>query len=192
MDSFYQQIQGEQPPWLVQGCQVSHSTFHFWGSTSIPGKLGGVVDHSTMSMCMLSLFSRVWLFATLWTIAHQASLFMGLSRQEYLSGLPYPPPGDLPHSGIKPMSPMAPGLQTHFFTVEPLGKPYPMMATSLILFRGCHHGREYLCSVFTHICCSLFQLLYKCSWKLPLVLKDLRACALLTRLWIRWGQNDFL
>ena len=45
---------------------------------------------------MLSHFSRVWLFVTLWTIAHQAPLSMGFSRQEYWSGLPFPPPGNCP------------------------------------------------------------------------------------------------
>ena len=43
--------------------------------------------------CKLSRLSRVWLFATLWTVAHQAPLSMGFSRQEYWSGLPYPPQG---------------------------------------------------------------------------------------------------
>ena len=55
-------------------------------------------------VCMLTCFSRVWLFATLWTAAHQAPLSMGFSRQEYWSGLPCPPPGDLPDPGIKPLS----------------------------------------------------------------------------------------
>ena len=45
------------------------------------------------------LLSR--LFATSWTLAHQAPLFMGLSQQEYWSGLPFPPPGNLPDPGIK-------------------------------------------------------------------------------------------
>ena len=49
--------------------------------------------------------SRVRLFATLWTVAHQASLSMGFSRQEYWSGLPFPSPGDLPDPGIEPGSP---------------------------------------------------------------------------------------
>ena len=44
-------------------------------------------------------------FVTPWTVAHQASLSMEFSRQEYLSGLPFPSPGDLPNSGIKPGSP---------------------------------------------------------------------------------------
>ena len=48
--------------------------------------------------------SHVQLFATPWTVAHQAPLFMGFSRQEHWSGLPCPPPGDLPHPRIKPRS----------------------------------------------------------------------------------------
>ena len=49
--------------------------------------------------------SRVQLFATPWTVAYQAPLSMGFSRQEYWSGLPFPSPGDLPDPGIKPGSP---------------------------------------------------------------------------------------
>ena len=49
--------------------------------------------------------SRVRLFATLWTVGHQAPPSMGFSRQEYWSGLPFPSPGDLPDPGIKPRSP---------------------------------------------------------------------------------------
>ena len=51
-----------------------------------------------------TLFSRIRLFATLWIVARQASLSMGFSRQEYWSGLPCPPPGDLPDPGIESMS----------------------------------------------------------------------------------------
>ena len=49
--------------------------------------------------------SRVPLFATPWTVAHQVPLSMGFSRQEYWSGLPFPSPGDLPDPGIEPRSP---------------------------------------------------------------------------------------
>ena len=52
----------------------------------------------------LSHFSRVRLSATLWTVAHRAPLSRGFSRQEYWSGLPCPPRGDLPDPGIKPVS----------------------------------------------------------------------------------------
>ena len=53
--------------------------------------------------CMLNCFSCIWLFATLWTVAHQAPLSMGFYRQEYWSGLPCPPPGDLSNPGIEPL-----------------------------------------------------------------------------------------
>ena len=49
--------------------------------------------------------SRVRLFATPWTVAHQAPLSMGFSRQEYWSGLPFPSLGDLSNPGIEPRSP---------------------------------------------------------------------------------------
>ena len=58
-------------------------------------------------VCVLSRFSRVWLFVTPRTVAHQAPLSMGFSRQEYWSGLPCPPPGDLPNPGIEPKSLMS-------------------------------------------------------------------------------------
>ena len=64
--------------------------------------------------------SRVRLFATLWTVAHQAPPFMGFSRQEYWSGLPFPSLGDLPDPGIEPRSP---ALEANALTSEPPGKP---------------------------------------------------------------------
>ena len=72
---------------------------------------------------MLSYFSRVRLFATLWTVAYQAPLSIGFSRQEYWSGLPYPAPGDLPDPGIKPVSLTAPALLGRFFATSAPGKP---------------------------------------------------------------------
>ena len=56
-------------------------------------------------VCMFSCFNCVQLFVTIWTVACQAPLSMGLSRQEYWSGLPCPPIGYLPNPGIKPRSP---------------------------------------------------------------------------------------
>ena len=73
-------------------------------------------------VCVLSHFSCVRLFETLWTIAHQAPLSMGFSRQEYWSELPCPPPGGLPDSGIEPVSPGILALQVDFFFAEPPGK----------------------------------------------------------------------
>ena len=54
----------------------------------------------SLGFCVYVL-SRVWLFATPWTVAHQAPLSMGFSRQEYWSGLPFPSPGDLPNPGTE-------------------------------------------------------------------------------------------
>ena len=73
-------------------------------------------------MCAQS-FSRVRLFATPWTVARQASLSMEFSRQEYWSGLLFPPAGDLPDAGIKPASPASPVLAGRYFTTMPSGKP---------------------------------------------------------------------
>ena len=56
-------------------------------------------------------------------VAHQAPLSMGLFRQKYWSGLPLPPPGDLPDPGIKPPSPAGPASASRFFTTQPPGKP---------------------------------------------------------------------
>ena len=72
---------------------------------------------------MLSHFNRVWLFATLWTVTQEAPLSMGFSRQEYWSGLPCPPPEDLPNPGIEPTSLMSPALAGRFFTTSTAGKP---------------------------------------------------------------------
>ena len=55
-------------------------------------------------------FSQVLPFATPWTIAHQAPLSMGFSKQEYRTGLPLPPPGDLPNPRMEPASLMSPAL----------------------------------------------------------------------------------
>ena len=65
--------------------------------------------------------SCVRLFATSWTVAYQAPPFMGSSRQEYWSGLPFPSSGDLPNPGIEPGSP---AFQADALSSEPPGKPY--------------------------------------------------------------------
>ena len=63
----------------------------------------------------------IQLFVALWTVARQTSLSMGFPRQEYCSGLPVPPLGDLPDPGIKPESCASPTLAGGFFTTEPPG-----------------------------------------------------------------------
>ena len=72
--------------------------------------------------------SRVQL-ATPWTVAHQVSLYMGFSRQEYWNGLPFPFPGDFPDPGMEPRSP---SLQADVLTSEPPEKP--MLQMDIIYF----------------------------------------------------------
>ena len=88
-------------------------------------------------LCVLNCFSRVQLFAALWTVACQAPLFLEFSKQEYWSGLPFPTPGYLPDQGIEHASPVSPALAGGFFTTEPSGKPThfqsPLKANSCIM-----------------------------------------------------------
>ena len=77
--------------------------------------------HCARSACSLpSCFSRVQIFATVWAVVCQVPLSMGVSRREYWSGLPCPPPGDLPDPGIKPASPAS---QADSLPTESPGKP---------------------------------------------------------------------
>ena len=74
--------------------------------------------------CLPGCFSSVWLFVTLWTIAQQFPLFMGFSRQEYWSRLPFPTPGNLTNPEIDSMSLTSPALAGRFFlSLAPPGKP---------------------------------------------------------------------
>ena len=73
---------------------------------------------------MLSHSNHVWLFAILWSVACQARLTMGFSRQEYWSGLPYPPPGDFPNPGIKRSSLPSHALQSDSLLLSLQGTPY--------------------------------------------------------------------
>ena len=103
---------------------------------------------------MLSLFSRVRLFAAPRTVVHQAPLSMGFSRQECWSGWPFPSPGDLPDPGIKPESPV---LASGFFTTESPGKS--LYFSKIKLFRkeeSCHLGLVCLLCL-SNICFSHFN-----------------------------------
>ena len=104
---------------------------------------------------MLSCFSHVRLFVTLWTIAHQAPLPMVFSRQEYWSGLPWPSLEDLPNPGIEPTSP---AFQVDSLPLNHQGNPLyklwirPVM---LSLVTICYHAKllqyywlYYLCCIF--------------------------------------------
>ena len=73
---------------------------------------------SYLHECMLNCLSHVQLFVTPWTVARQAPLSMGFSRQEYWSGLPCSPPQDLPDPGIEPVFLPSPALPGRFFTTN--------------------------------------------------------------------------
>ena len=92
---------------------------------------------------MLSRFSCVRLFVTLYNVALQFPLSMGFSRQECWRELPCPLPGDLPDPGIEPAFPAAPALQADSFTAEPLGKPFRVI---MVRF----NSEDLLCS---SLCC---------------------------------------
>ena len=89
--------------------------------------------------------SCVQLSAIPWTVAHQAPLSIGISRQEYWNGLPYLPSRDLPDPRIEPVSPSSPALGGRFFAIEPPGKPCPLVVAGLInissvQYETCSHG----------------------------------------------------
>ena len=73
---------------------------------------------STFLLCIRACSVTSKLSVTPCIVACQAPLSMVFSRQEYWSGLPYPPPGDLPNLGIKPASLMSPALTGGFFTTS--------------------------------------------------------------------------
>ena len=97
-------------------------------STSTPTSVSTSTSIS-MCVCMLHHFGCVLLFATLWTVACQAHLSMGFARQEKWSGLPCPPPGDLPDPGIEPASLISLALADGFFTTTPPGNSHKFITT---------------------------------------------------------------
>ena len=114
------------------------------------------------------MLSRVQLFATPWSVVHQAT--WGFSRQDYWSGLPCPPPGDLPNPGIKPGSLT---MQADSLPSEPPGKPKNTGIGSLSLLQGNFPARELNWGLL-HCRWTLYQLSYQGSphtrileWKYP-------------------------
>ena len=112
------------PPWDHDGKQPAH--LHSFCAHIVPLLL------FTFSVSVLSHCSHVWLFATLWTEAHQAPLSMKFSRQDYGSGLPCPPPGHLPHPGVEPESVTLPALAGQILYHEcHLGAPLSVQFSSV-------------------------------------------------------------
>ena len=104
---------------LCEGSPRPHPGLVWWFTR----KTQVCVQVCPIAQLYLTLLSCTWLFATPWTVAHQAPLSMGFSRQEYWVGLPFLPPGHLPNPDIKPASPTSPVWAGEFFTTEPPGKP---------------------------------------------------------------------
>ena len=121
--------------WQTESSQIRDQT-------SVPCNWGQIPNHwSTRKKVKekkVKLLSHVPLFATPWTVAHQAPLSMGFSRQEYWSGLPFPSPGDLPNTGIEPGSPE---MQADSLPSKPLGEV-------LNFFFGAHPAVRQTCLCF--------------------------------------------
>ena len=100
--------------------------YKFYYSAKLRGTKSGIIS------CGGLVVKSCPILVTLWTVAHQAPLFIGFSRQEYWSGLPFSSPGDLPDPGIEPRS-LA--LQADSLLTELLEKPsYKLWSTIFILF----------------------------------------------------------
>ena len=117
------------------------------------GKYLGSILTKTCMCYVLSHFSHVQLFVTLWTIARQAPLFMGFSKQEYWSGLPCPPPRDLPNLGIEPMSLTFSALAGRFFTTCATWEDQNMH--NYVLMRELQADTK--CRTFCKITCPVLQ-----------------------------------
>ena len=105
------------------------------------------------------MLSPVQLFTTAWTVTCQALLSMGFSRQEYWSGLPFPPPGDLSNPGIEPMSLGLLHGQVDSLPLSHLGSPICRYRNAVKPFFLTHH-KKYLqnpCSEFSHKVKSFFS-----------------------------------
>ena len=125
----------KQRHYFSNKCQSSQS-YGFSSSHVWMWKL----DYKTAEKVKVKLFSHVQLFGTPWTIAYQASLSIGFSRQEYWSGLPFPSPGDLPNPGIEPGSP---ALQADTLPSEP---PWALIKKKLsakeLMLLNCGVGKD--------------------------------------------------
>ena len=111
---------------MLSKCHYIYMPFYYWTERGNEYSLNVCCKSSVCykGMACASMLSHVWLCVTLWTVARQAPLSMGFSRQEYWNGLPFPTPGNLPDPGIEPMSPVFPALQTDALQLSHLGRPW--------------------------------------------------------------------
>ena len=106
--------------------------------------ISDIIKFNDNSICLLSLFTRVWLCGTLWTQAHQTPLSMGFSKQEYHSGLPCPAPGDVPNPGIKPDPP---ALQVDSLPLSHWGSPMTTDKMKTIKYNHCNYNCWNICEI---------------------------------------------
>ena len=114
-------------------------------------------------LCVLSWFSSVWLFATLWIVAFQA-LSIRFSRQEYWSGLSYPLPGDLPYPGIKPASLTSPALAGGFFTSSTTWKAHRFVIYDLYYVEVWSFNNHSVENFYHHKRMLNYVKKFFCSW----------------------------
>ena len=99
-----------------------------WVETGKQARNGSLSDVcvcvcACVRVCVLCHFSHVWISETPWTVARQGPLSMGCSRQEYPSGLAFPPPGAVPDPRIKPVFPAPPASQANSLPWSHWGNP---------------------------------------------------------------------
>ena len=122
-------------------------SLNFMAAVTICSDFGA--QENSLSLCsffphLFAMKCHVWLFATPWTVAHQATLTMGFCRQEYWSGLPFPSPGDLPNVVFFFLSP---DFFIFFFLLPNPNILYSIIGTEMIL-RAEHCMRSFSCVTF--------------------------------------------
>ena len=125
MAAIYKEFINKKRRGLPGGPVVKNPLINTGDAGLIPGQ-GTEILHAGLHAQLCPIL------VTLWTVDCQAPLSMELSRQEYWSGLPFPPPGDLPDPSIETASPVSPALAGRFFTFEPhaVGQLSPYAATT--------------------------------------------------------------
>ena len=116
-------------------------------------------------MCVLSCFTHVRFFAIPWTVDCQDPLFMAFSKQEYQSGLPCLPSGDLPNTGMEPTSFMSPASAGRFFTTSTIGEDSLFVSSNfwcLLAFLGSCCLSQLSVSLFTQPSLLCICLIFPC------------------------------
>ena len=129
--------------------------FHFYLKKMMKGSFLKSV-YLNWCLCDKSL-SLVWFFATLWSVALQAALSTGFSRQEYWSGLLCPPPGDVPNPELKPTSSEAPALQADSLLLRDQGSTQKLIPVYVKWIAGRIQQMLLWISLVTSSNCSVYQ-----------------------------------